>query len=194
MKNNFLIRTITIVVSVLIFCMPINTYATEVTDAATEDFSEQTELPVMEQEAIALKDGTYKVQVTMTGGSGRATIATPATVHISSGLATAVIEWNSPNYDYMMVNGEKYLPVNTDGNSVFEIPVLFWDKEMTVLADTTAMSVPHEIEYQLIFAKPTDRNSKNIVFAGLLSTAVLIVVIALVVAGMKRKKRESSHE
>ena len=51
----------------------------------------------------------------------------------------------------MIVDEEKYLPVNTEGNSVFEIPVLIVDADMTVYADTTAMSTPHEIEYALRF-------------------------------------------
>ena len=53
---------------------------------------------------------------------------------------------NSPSND-----GEKYLPVNTEGNSQFEIPVKYFDKPMDVIADTTAMSEPHEIEYTLTF-------------------------------------------
>jgi hypothetical protein len=51
----------------------------------------------------------------------------------------------------MIVDGQRYVPVNTEGNSVFEIPVLYFDKPMSVTADTTAMSEPHEIEYTLLF-------------------------------------------
>ena len=54
----------------------------------------------------------------------------------------------------MIVNGEKYLPVNTDGNSVFEIPVVL-DKPVDVIGDTVAMSKPHEIEYTLTFHSET---------------------------------------
>ena len=44
------------------------------------------------------------------------------------------------NYDYMIVDGEKYLPTNEEGmNSVFEIPILTLDEAMPVVADTTAM-------------------------------------------------------
>ena len=68
---------------------------------------------------------------------------------------TATIQWSSPNYDYMIVDGEKYLPVNTEGDSVFEIPVLFFDKPMDVIGDTVAMSTPHEIEYTLTFYSDT---------------------------------------
>ena len=63
----------------------------------------------------------------------------------------AVITWSSPYYDYMIVEGQRYEPVNTDGNSVFEIPVASFDSPLEVIADTTAMSEPHEIEYTLKF-------------------------------------------
>ena len=59
------------------------------------------------------------------------------------------IEWSSPYYDYMMLDGETYYPVNTEGNSVFELPVTAFDAEIAVTADTTAMSVPHEIDYTI---------------------------------------------
>ena len=51
----------------------------------------------------------------------------------------------------MLVGDEKYLPVNTEGNSVFEIPVESLSKPADVIGDTVAMSTPHEVEYQLIF-------------------------------------------
>ena len=99
----------------------------------------------------ALADGTYEAEVTLSGGSGRATVSSPCELTVSGGQMTARIEWSSPNYDYMLVDGEKYLPVNTEGNSVFEIPVAVLDEEILVAADTTAMSKPHEVEYTLRF-------------------------------------------
>ena len=59
------------------------------------------------------------MDITFAGGSGKAVILSPVTVVVTDGKATATVQWNSPNYDYMIVNGEKYLPVNTDGDSVF---------------------------------------------------------------------------
>ena len=70
-----------------------------------------------------LADGSYTIELTMEGGSGRASIQSPAQITAAGGAVTATLEWSSPNYDYMLVNGEKYLPVNTEGNSVFEVPV-----------------------------------------------------------------------
>lgn len=101
--------------------------------------------------AGALQDGTYSVDITFEGGSGKAEILSPITVTIAGGKATATAKWNSPNYDYMLVDGEKYLPVNTEGDSVFEIPVLCFDEPMQVVGDTVAMSKPHEVEYTLTF-------------------------------------------
>ena len=99
----------------------------------------------------ALADGSYTIELTMEGGSGRASIQSPAQLAIADGAATATLEWSSPNYDYMLVDGEKYLPVNTDGNSTFEIPVAALDTPLAVVGDTTAMSTPHEIDYTLTF-------------------------------------------
>ena len=97
-------------------------------------------------------DGSYTCEVTLEGGSGRATVESPAALTVADGKMTATLVWSSPNYDYMIVAGEKYLPTNTEGNSTFEIPVAALDTALTVTADTVAMSTPHEIEYTLTFA------------------------------------------
>ena len=97
-------------------------------------------------------DGSYTCEVTLEGGSGRATVESPAALTVADGKMTAAIVWSSPNYDYMIVDSEKYLPTNTEGNSTFEIPVAALDTALTVTADTVAMSTPHEIEYTLTFA------------------------------------------
>lgn len=103
----------------------------------------------------ALADGSYTIELTMEGGSGRASIQSPAQLVIADGAATATLEWSSPNYDYMLVNGEKYLPVNTEGNSVFEVPVEALDAPLTMIGDTVAMSTPHEVEYTVTFHSET---------------------------------------
>lgn len=87
----------------------------------------------------------------MEGGSGRASIDSPTNIHIENGNVTATIKWSSPFYDYMIVDGNKYELVNKEGNSMFEIPVDAFDTDITVIADTVAMSVPHEIEYTFNF-------------------------------------------
>ena len=103
----------------------------------------------------AVEDGSYTIELTMEGGSGRASIQSPAQITVTDGAATATLEWSSPNYDYMLVNGEKYLPVNTEGNSVFEVPVEALDAPLTMIGDTVAMSTPHEVEYTVTFHSET---------------------------------------
>lgn len=109
----------------------------------------------------AVEDGSYTIELTMEGGSGRASIQSPAQLAIADGAATATLEWSSPNYDYMLVNGEKYLPVNTEGNSVFEVPVEALDAPLTMIGDTVAMSTPHEVEYTVTFHSDTLQNAES---------------------------------
>ena len=68
--------------------------------------------------------------------------------------------WGSENYDYMISGGVKYQRVNEEGYSTFEIPVTSFTQPMTVIADTTAMSVPHEVEYTLTLS-PDDIMAGN---------------------------------
>lgn len=109
----------------------------------------------------AVEDGSYTIELTMEGGSGRASIQSPAQLAIADGAATAILEWSSPNYDYMLVNGEKYLPVNTEGNSVFEVPVEALDAPLTMIGDTVAMSTPHEVEYTVTLHSETLESAES---------------------------------
>ncbi|MGN0692316.1 MAG: hypothetical protein ACI4K7_08215, partial [Oscillospiraceae bacterium] len=106
-------------------------------------------------ETLGLADGEYTVEVALEGGSGRASVSSPARLTVENGQAYAEIVWSSSGYDYMVVGGERYDMTNTEGNSTFVIPVTRFDGKMTVSADTTAMSVPHEIEYTLYFDSST---------------------------------------
>ena len=115
--------------------------------------------PVKEEgpktEISALEDGNYTMEITFEGGSGKATILSPVKIKAEGGAVTATVQWDSPNYDYMIVDGTKYLPSSTEGGSVFEIPVSAFDEPVSVIGDTVAMSKPHEIEYTLTFRSDT---------------------------------------
>ena len=96
--------------------------------------------------------GAYTVEVKLEGGTGKATIASPARLDVSeNGDAKLTVVWSSDRYDYMRVDGERYDVEIVDGHSVFVIPVKTLDKPLAVIADTTAMSAPHEIEYTITF-------------------------------------------
>lgn len=112
------------------------------TATGLRSFSELSEIP----------DGSYWIRVSMTGGSGRASISSPTGFYVKDGQATADIHWSSASYDYMKLDGVRY-DAFTDaaGHSAMTIPVSALDTSIPVLADTTAMSKPYEIEYQLSF-------------------------------------------
>ena len=99
-------------------------------------------------------DGTYTCEVTLQGGSGRASVDSPAIVIVKDGKATADIVWSSPNYEYMLVDDVQYDPIQTEGNSEFQIPVIL-DEDVAVSALTVAMSQPHLIDYTLHFDRVT---------------------------------------
>ena len=102
-------------------------------------------------ESLSISDGEYTVDVKLEGGSGKASVQSPAKLTVKDGKASAEIIWSSNKYDYMIVDDEKILPTSTDEFSVFDIPVAGFDYKLAVKADTTAMSTPHEIEYTLFF-------------------------------------------
>lgn len=127
-----------------------------------------------------LKDGSYTISVKLAGGSGKASVKSPASMRVKDGIPLARIEWSSPNYDYMILNGKKILPLANEQNSVFELPVLVFDKAMSVFADTTAMSTPHEILYQLEFSLETaQRKGFSLAALIILATALLTAALAI---------------
>lgn len=101
-------------------------------------------------EESALADGTWLCEVTLKGGSGKASVQSPAVLTVEDGNITAEVIWSSKNYEYMLIDDVQYDPVNTEGNSTFEIPVML-DTEIPVSALTVAMNSPHLVDYTLFF-------------------------------------------
>lgn len=99
-----------------------------------------------------LADGEYSIQVDLEGGSGKASVSSPTLMIVKDGRMYAELQWSSSNYDYMIVEGEKFLNESEEGrNSVFTVPITVLDDKMEVIADTLAMGAPHEINYTLTF-------------------------------------------
>ncbi len=106
-------------------------------------------------ESAVLQDGTYVPETfTAQGGTGKVRITCPEVI-LTQGEAQAVVEFSSPHYEWVKVNGRQYDPENAQEqdrkNSVFRIPVVL-DEEMKISGLTTAMSEPHEIEYTLFIS------------------------------------------
>lgn len=98
----------------------------------------------------SLPNGDFKAEITLSGGTGRTTIQSPADIHIENGTITAELIWSSPNYDFMEVGGVGYTPTSNDGSSVFSVVIPALDTELPIKAETVAMSAPHMIEYTLL--------------------------------------------
>lgn len=151
-----------------------------------------------QKEVDIREDGTYYVEVSLEGGSGKVTIESPAKVEVLEESRVAYIKWSSPNYDYMIVDGQKYFPVNTEGNSEFRIPIKEFDVPVSVIADTTAMSVPHEIEYQLTLHSDSVMLAKDTPMARAkysVYVAIGIMILCIVVSRVKliRKKKRMAE-
>ena len=127
-------------------------------------------------------DGEYAVEVTMTGGSGRAGVSSPTWLIVQDGRAFVRLLWSSTYYDYMIVNGRTYLNQTTDGgNSTFIIPVTAFDEPVEVIADTTAMGDPVEINYALTFYRDSIGSRGQIPQEA--AKKVLIMAAAVIVIG-----------
>lgn len=165
------------------------------TEAAAENepAPDGTEAKAAEPVFLEMDDGEYAVTVDVAGGTGKTTVTSPAGLMIRDGLAYARIEWSSTHYDYMLVGGEKYLPVNEEGYSTFEIPILAFDEPMPVIADTIAMSTPHEIAYTLTFhmdgimskSQTPQEAAKRVVFM-----VILIVAVCMIVSFVNKRRRK----
>ena len=142
-----------------------------------------------------MNDGTYTVEITMTGGSGKAYINSPVTVTVTDGEMIATLEWSSPNYDMMIVDGKEFLPVNESGNSVFEIPVYTLDEPLSVQAETLAMSEPHLIDYVIEFDSSTLRSSGgNIALPIITGAAAFVCIVAVMTAALSKKRTKKKND
>ena len=171
-------------------------------DAESQRLEEETVVSLMDQEAMArideavpvdLPDGTYAIEVTMTGGSGRASISSPTWLIVQDGKAFAKLLWSSMYYDYMLVGNRKYLNQTTDGgNSSFIIPVTALDEPMEIVADTTAMGDPVAIDYVLTFYEDTIGSKSQIpqeAAKKVLISALIIMVAGGIINYFVKKKR-----
>lgn len=145
--------------------------------------------------AIEHEDGEFSIQVDMTGGSGRASVTSPTWLIVKNGKAWARLMWSSTYYDYMIAGGKKYMNETTDGgNSTFTIPIPAMDEAVPVIADTTAMGDPVEIEYELTFYSDSIGTKNQIPQ----EAAVNVLIIALIIIGIggilnfiiKRRKKQ----
>lgn len=146
----------------------------------------------LEATLIDMEDGEYAIEVELTGGTGKTTVSSPAGLTVLDGHAYARIEWSSTHYDYMLVEGKKYLPLYEEGYSTFEIPITVFNEPMEVIADTTAMSTPHEITYQLTFdleGVMSKNQTPQAAAQRVVYMVIVIILICAIVSYINKKRR-----
>lgn len=128
------------------------------------------------------EDGEYSIDVTLTGGSGKASVMSPTLLLVQEHKAYATLTWSSSNYDYMIVGDTRYdNESEEEAPSTFTIPVAAFDEEIPVIADTTAMGTPHEIQYTLNFASDTIGPKSDLPQEAAMK--VVYVALAIIVVG-----------
>ena len=163
-------------------------------DAVTDTNPQSGDQAPPEPVSISQPDGEYSIEVNMTGGSGRASISSPTLLTVRDGKAYAKLIWSSAYYDYMLLEGTRYDNLTTDGgNSAFEIPITALDAPIPVVADTTAMGDPVEIDYTLTFYEDTVGGKGDIPQEA--AKKVLVIALAIILGGgalnhVVKKKRK----
>ncbi len=164
------------------------------TSKDTEDSNPEAHTPA-DPVTLDQADGTYSIELTMTGGSGKASVVSPTILTVENGQAYADITWSSSNYDYMIVAGNTYLNESDEGMaSKFHIPITKMDEEMAVIADTTAMGTPHEVNYVFTFYSESigstgqmpQEAAKRVVFM-----AVMIIIVGGILNRHVNKKKKN---
>ena len=166
--------------------------------AGSEELKAQRQAAAQALEAVAIdmEDGEYSIEVNMTGGSGRASISSPTLLIVRGGRAYARLLWSSVYYDYMILDEDAYFYTLTEdgGPSSFEIPITALDEPIPVIADTTAMGEPVEIQYTLTFYAESVGDKGQIPQE---SAKLVLLIAAVIILGggalnwfIKKKKKK----
>ena len=138
-----------------------------------------------------MTDGKYTIEVSLTGGTGRSQIKSPAELEIENGIMTAEIVWSSNSYDYIKVDEKEYYPISSEEYSTFLVEVPALDTDIPILAETLAMSEPHLIEYTLNFNSETLKENDTFPLSAAVVGAVIAVgIIAVLFIKRKKNKRD----
>lgn len=146
------------------------------------------------EEAIQVSwpDGEYAIDVSLEGGSGKASVETPTLLMVEDGAAYVQLVWSSSYYDYMMVNETRYENLaEKDMNATFKIPIYAVDEPMQVIADTTAMGEPHEISYELTLYSDSITSKDRLPreeAKKVIAIAIAIIVVGGILNGIQKKR------
>ena len=120
--------------------------------ASSLDASAYNEAPGNTVSETGLADGTYQIDCIL-GNTGGNTALQSSIVTVKDGNASVRIEFNTGKFDYVKVDGVQYDAVEGEENAVFEFPVTVFDREIPMIADSTAiqgMQVEKEFTITLV--------------------------------------------
>lgn len=103
-------------------------------------------------ETLGLADGEYTVEAALEGGRAK---LESASLTVKDGACTADIVFGTKKIDYVIVDGEKYLPTSGEGNAAFTIPVTGFDRKLPITVDSTAILPATEVQYTICFDSAT---------------------------------------
>lgn len=107
--------------------------------------------------STSLPDGRYQPeQFSFSGGTGKVKI-TCSGITVKDGISYADIRFSSSSYTYVKASGMISYAEIIDGKAAFLIPIAL-NQNNSILALTTKMSTPHEIEYTLFASLSANEN------------------------------------
>ena len=137
---------------------------------------------------LNLENGIYTIEVSCSGGLIGTAVTSPVRMQIKDRTMTALVEWESTYYKYMIVNGVKYMPEDREGNSKFKIPVSHTDADMTVTVCREDLGTVAEADCVLRFHSATIQKAASRVnpnaaiasagfsFLGIMGLATMVLI------------------
>ena len=104
---------------------------------------------IVTAQSLNLADGEYLVDVSLVGG--RASVESPARMAVEGGACRATLVFSTSKIDYVLMDGEKYLPEPVEGGAAFTVPVAAFDRGLSLIVDSTAIQPAVEVPYTVTF-------------------------------------------
>ena len=106
---------------------------------------------------IDLEDGVYTIDVSLSGGSGKTQVESPATLTVEGGKAIARIAFTTAKIDFAVVNGVTLEPIAGEEYATFLVPVETLSRPTAIDVDCTVMKPATLVSYTLSFDADTIR-------------------------------------
>ncbi len=143
---------------------------------------------------LGLENGIYTIGADFSGGLIGTALTSPVRMQIKDGTMKALVEWESDTYEYMIVDGVKYLPEDREGNSKFKIPVSGTDCEIPVTIGRQDLGISAKADGTILFHSATIQKAARVdssyamASAGISFSGIIILTTLVLVFLHKRMK------